>query len=200
MRTFSLIWSGIGCFATVAITVLGGVILANGNQTRAVPDWYRGHGGDSFHVYFCPKFYGRYQLDTVVDSWYGHFLNGVEAWAGTGYESGKVLFGGGSVQTIGPFYCEVTLKSPYSFVRGDSHYERNFHYVYIDEFDESFFGEYLNEDCDGIIDISFSNNYRTINITTTEQYIPEPYLAWFSVYIYFDGGAGEITAHISMDE
>jgi hypothetical protein len=32
MRTFSLIWSGIGCFATVAITVLGGVILAGGNN------------------------------------------------------------------------------------------------------------------------------------------------------------------------
>jgi hypothetical protein len=35
MRTFSLIWSGIGCFATVAITVLGGVILAGGNNSRA---------------------------------------------------------------------------------------------------------------------------------------------------------------------
>jgi hypothetical protein len=35
MRTFSLIWSGIGCFATVAITVLGGVILAGGNNARA---------------------------------------------------------------------------------------------------------------------------------------------------------------------
>jgi hypothetical protein len=31
MRTFSLIWSGIGCFATVAITVFGGVILAKKN-------------------------------------------------------------------------------------------------------------------------------------------------------------------------
>jgi hypothetical protein len=35
MRTFSLIWSGIGCFATVAITVLGGVILANGGRAQA---------------------------------------------------------------------------------------------------------------------------------------------------------------------
>jgi hypothetical protein len=39
MRTFSLIWSGIGCFATVAITVLGGVILANGGRARAAI-WY----------------------------------------------------------------------------------------------------------------------------------------------------------------
>jgi hypothetical protein len=35
MRTFSLIWSGIGCFATVAITVLGGITLANVNSTQA---------------------------------------------------------------------------------------------------------------------------------------------------------------------
>jgi hypothetical protein len=35
MRTFSLIWSGIGCFATVAITVLGGVILAGGGKAQA---------------------------------------------------------------------------------------------------------------------------------------------------------------------
>jgi hypothetical protein len=34
MRTFSLIWSGIGCFATVAITVLGGVILNNTNVEK----------------------------------------------------------------------------------------------------------------------------------------------------------------------
>jgi hypothetical protein len=38
MRTFSLIWSGIGCFATVAITVLGGVILAGGGNARAAVD------------------------------------------------------------------------------------------------------------------------------------------------------------------
>jgi hypothetical protein len=33
MRTFSLIWSGIGCFATVAITVLSGAILTRVNNS-----------------------------------------------------------------------------------------------------------------------------------------------------------------------
>jgi hypothetical protein len=40
MRTFSLIWSGIGCFATVAITVLSGFIIAH-NDTRAADSDYQ---------------------------------------------------------------------------------------------------------------------------------------------------------------
>jgi hypothetical protein len=47
MRTFSLIWSGIGCFATVAITVLGGVILTNWERTWAV---YEGASYDSLEA------------------------------------------------------------------------------------------------------------------------------------------------------
>jgi hypothetical protein len=55
MRTFSLIWSGIGCFATVAITVLSGVILANGNNLRAQEG--------SFDYLFVVLVYHPYTVD-----------------------------------------------------------------------------------------------------------------------------------------
>jgi hypothetical protein len=95
MRTFSLIWSGIGCFATVAITVLGGIILTNGKNTNAA------YYGDA---YFLVYIHSSNSLYDYIESY-----QGVEIFQGLSSPNENYLIAYGSL----PFHVEITLKDKY---------------------------------------------------------------------------------------
>jgi hypothetical protein len=153
MRTFSLIWSGIGCFATVAITVLGGVILAGGGNARAEEE-----GGTFFRVtvyvnrlytettaYYHSQVSG-FSLSREIDSVETSIPDDIHSEGGASastnhrnYSSYYDYYMCGSP----PFSGSITLKDGYKFANYSSTYSS------------------------GSYDVSFKNNYRTIYITAS---------------------------------
>jgi hypothetical protein len=115
MRTFSLIWSGIGCFATVAITVLGGVILANTNSYRTRAD----SGGPYLDI--------RLVLNGEYLSYFGGMrsLHGISTYPGY---SG-IYFTSGSQ----PFTVKLTLDSGYKFTGKEVFWWGSFNTNYEDD-------------------------------------------------------------------
>jgi hypothetical protein len=115
MRTFSLIWSGIGCFVTVAITVLGGVILAGGtdNRSRAAD------GGPYFIMHITLNGSIVYSFDGMESS------EGISIYPGY---SG-IYFASGSQ----PFTAKLTLKPGYNWTGTEFRHWGEFNVTYEDD-------------------------------------------------------------------
>jgi hypothetical protein len=185
MRTFSLIWSGIGCFATVAIAVLGGVILTNTNTLRAADgdgvlfvqvllpsDFLRlvlYHEGFHTSGYYHEQFSG-FSLGNVGNSYWDSFLYYI-------------------CDTF-PLSGSITLKEGYKF---DSTYYSNNAFV--------------------TAVVKFKDDYKTVDITYVADVrdisVGSFYLDSLGIsYSYatdvilccIESNDNEITSHISMDE
>jgi hypothetical protein len=114
-RVFSLVWCGIGCFATVAITVLGGVILTNKNNSRA-----ESYEGDTLLIIYVK---GRSNDDYMSNN-----MNMIKELSGLSlYEINYVwihLYTYGSPPFIGSitlddsYVLEIGLTAPYYIFNG----------------------------------------------------------------------------------
>jgi hypothetical protein len=184
MRTFSLIWSGIGCSATVAITVLGGVILANGTDNRS-----RAADGDTYlFLSLCNDFgYNRDYYEYPYE--YRSDFDGVESIEGIlnfpDSSCAYVIWGSP------PFTVKLTLKRGYRFN--------------TTEFRRRPIGEY---------DITYEDNAHVMCLTTVGSGYKSRFYFNFNGLSDIDGYLftiellikrvseenNIITSHISMDE